>query len=355
MHAHGLTTTGLGSPRGAVGQLLAIQAQNASDAAWSIGLRVQGATSVGVAQEIARGSIIRTWTMRGTLHLVLPKDIRWMLSLLAPRAYAARAKIWRDADLTDQIFERAREIALNNLSGHRSLTRSALIGTFNEGGIAVSGERSSHIIRYLAETQTIVPGPPSGHTQTFILFDEWIPKSADVSREESLRLLGLRYIRGHGPATVRDLAWWSGLTTSDAGRALQLAAGDLETIETGGEKYFMTSETLDHMYPSEFEQRHGIHLIPGFDEYHIGYANRRLILDDSQKAMVGPAKNGLFKSPVLHDGVVQGTWAKTIHGQQLTIEIAPFAMQAELPHSLFEPASSQYAKFISRPVAIGFP
>ncbi len=344
--AHGLSAPGLSSPTDAVGRLLAVQAQNMSDAAWSIGLRAPGAMAADVAAQLANGRILRTWTMRGTLHLVLPEDARWMLSLLAPRAYGTRAKIWRDAALSIEVFESARMIAVNQLENGRTLSRAALFLAFNEEGIETSANRGSHIIRFLAETQTLLPGPPIGKTPTFVLFDDWVPQSEDLSREQALERLGLRYVRGHGPASATDLAWWSGLTLRDASLALHLGTANLKKIDSDGDTYFCNPDTVHGSLHTIEGEKAATHLLPGFDEYHIGYGDRRFILDDAYKALVGPAKNGLFKSPLVHDGVICGTWSAVRHAQTVAVELALFEKQRPLPIRSVDDAIDHYSAFL---------
>lgn len=270
-----------------------------------------------------------------------------MLSLLAPRSYGARAKLWRDSDLSETVFESARDIATDALSGNRVLSRGALLKEFEEAGIGTSINRGSHLIRYLSETQTLVPGPPAGKTPTFVLFDEWVPKSEVPSREESLGLLGLRYVRGHGPATARDLAWWSGLTLRDARHALHLSGDGVEAINTADETYFAAHMASQPPLTDSDRQQPTAHLLPGFDEYHIGYADRRLILNDAYKAVVGPAKNGLFRSPLVYDGVIRGTWSTKKYANHVDVEIAHFEPRDAFPIRASDAARHRFAMFLS--------
>lgn len=356
MKAHGLTGDAASTSTALVSTLLAVQAQNLRDASWSIGLRVPGTTAASIAVDIAQGALVRTWTMRGTLHVVNASDVRWLLGLAGPRARATRSRAWHQAELDEQVFENARKVATQHLEGGRRLSRTALVRAFNEAGIVAAGERGSHIIRYLAETCAIVPGPPDGTTSTFGLFDDWVPSSAEISRDESLRTLAVRYIQGHGPATVRDLAWWSGLTIGDARRALNLAGEQLAEFVAESETYYLLPDLFAEGAGRD-DERPAIHLIPGFDEYHIGYATRRHILEDVRRHILGPAKNGLFKNPILLDGSIEGTWSRASQRKTLTLEMRLFDSNHALgPDALspaaLEPSRIRYEHLEARPTEL---
>lgn len=285
--------------------------------------------------------------MRGTLHLVSASDVRWLLGLAAPRARATRAPAWRKVELDERVFENARTVAIRHLEGGRRLSRTALVRAFDEAGIAAVGERGLHIIRYLAENCVVVPGPPDGTTPTFALFDDWVAPSPELSRDESLRTLAMRYIQGHGPATARDLAWWSGLTMGDARRALNLAGEQLAEFVAESETYYLLPGLVAQSGGRD-NDRPAIHLIPGFDEYHIGYATRRHILEDARRHIVGPTKNGLFKNPILVDGRILGTWTRATRGNTITLEPRLFNADDTLSPDALEPSRLRYEHFQAR-------
>ncbi|WP_164860628.1 winged helix DNA-binding domain-containing protein [Rhodococcus sp. X156] len=333
-----------GTAVAAARHLLAVQAQNLGDAGWTLGLRTTGLTEPAVAAALASGELVRTWTMRGTLHLCAPEDVRWLLALLGPRAYGGRSTLWRSCGLDEQQLTRARQVARVELAGDRLVARPALLGALADAGVPTAGQAGSHVLRYLAESATLVPGPPSGRTPTFALLDDWVPAGPAPSREEALARLAVRYVAGHGPATAKDLAWWSGLLLRDCQHALRLAGDELVEVSVAGEAHHVSASLLDR--PADPAPR--VHLLAGFDEYHIGYAHRRLILDDAHRATVGPAKNGLFRSPLLVDGRIAGTWSRTLRTRSVEITVDPFG---ELPPELAAPlaaARTAHAAFLER-------
>jgi hypothetical protein len=352
LHAHRLRGPQAGSPVDVVRSQLASQAQNLNGALWSIGQRTVAASSDDLLADLAAATIVQTWTMRGTLHLVAPEDVRWMLALLPPRVHAGMSKAWRDAGLSAHILEAARELVAGELSTTGTLTRKALQDILQRRGIDATGQRGSHIIRYLAETGTIVIGAPDGKTQTFSLLDDRVPAAVPLERDEALQRLAARYIAGHGPATDRDLAWWSGLTLTDARLAITLAREELETISADEVTYWIDPALLDSdLLGREPSRRRDGHLLAGFDEYHIGYANRTLILDDRHRPLVGPGKNGLFNPPILIDGRIAGTWTARTTRRSAEITLGPFP-DTTMDTTLLLAAVERYSAVLGAPTTI---
>ena len=170
------------------------------------------------------GAIVRSWPLRGTLHLVAAEDLGWLLALTAPRMLATAATRRAALGLTESDVEHARGIATDVLSGRRVLSRRALLAALEASGVDTAGQRGYHLLGSLAQTGTLVLGPTEGAQQTFALLDECVMHPRRLERDEALGELALRYFRSHGPATARDLARWSGLTLADVRRGCRSAA-----------------------------------------------------------------------------------------------------------------------------------
>ncbi len=353
LRSHVLDGNGSGGVAGTVRRMLAVQAQNLSGARWSLGLRTPGLTDAALADALHEGTIVQTWTMRGTLHLTAPADAPWLLSLLGPRAWSGRGKLWRDAGLTGAVFEQAADVLSAALEG-TALPRAAVLRLLEDAGIPTGGQRGSHILRHLAETQVVIIGPPRGRTQTFVLFRDRIPAVEPPGREEALARLAFRYISGHGPATARDLAWWSGLTLADSRLALHLAAPDLAVLPADGEPSYVDPAVLDA--PSGGPAPVTAHLLPGFDEYTIGYADRTLVLDERHRSAVGPAVNGLFRPALAVSGRIRGTWEQEVRSGSVRIAVAPFPgedLSGADGAAALRVAAERFSGFLGLPVVLG--
>jgi len=211
--------------------------------------------------------------------------------------------------------------------------------TLDGAGIATTGQRGYHILCHLAQQGTICFGPVAGKQQTFVLLDQWLPPSPSLSREEGLTELVRRYFTGHGPATEVDFVHWSGLTLSDTRRGLALAAGQLRKIDIDGQLHWMAAAATPHPpSPSAF-------LLPGFDEYLLGYKVRDVVLDPAHAGKVVPGGNGVFKPLMVLDGRVVGTWRKTVKRGAVQIDLEPFETLGAEGAGRFEEQIARYQTF----------
>jgi hypothetical protein len=198
-------------PEDMVRTMTAVQAQNFLGSLWGIGFRVRNVRESDIEQAIADKKIIRTWLLRGTLHFVSTEDIRWILDLIAPRIIASNANILkRKLNLDNRVFERSKEVIVQALEGGHQLLRNELYNILKFANIPTSDMRGLHILHRLALEGIICFGPRKGRQHTFVLLDEWIPKTKRMDHNESLGELVLRYFTSHGPATIQDFRWWSG-------------------------------------------------------------------------------------------------------------------------------------------------
>jgi Winged helix DNA-binding domain len=341
--AHPLSTT----PEAVVTGLGAIQAQDYTGALWSIGLRLADATRASIEQAIAEKSIVRTWPMRGTLHFVPAADARWMLELLAPRILKGAAGRHRQLELDSGAFSRSRNIIRKALQQHRVMTRRDIFAALEAGGIGTGGQRGIHILQQLSMECTLCYGPHAEKQPTFALFDDWIVASRTLAREEALRTIAERYFTGHGPATVRDFVWWTGLTMADAKLALHLAKESLESyLDDGAEHWMAAGLTLRE------DAEPAAHLLPGFDEYLLGYTNRSAALPPRYADRVVPGGNGVFLATLVLDGLVRGTWRRETGPKGVVIEASPFGRLTAAEKHAFTAPSERYARFLDMPVTL---
>jgi len=192
-----ISSTAFTRPEQVVAWLGAVQAQDYLGALWAVGLRFNGATEREVERALEERTIVRTWPMRGTLHFVAATDARWMIELLAPRKVAAVLSRLRSFGIDEAVLKRARRILTTKLDGGRRLTRSAAYAVLEDAGIATTAQRGLHILWWLAQHCIICFGPREGKQQTFVLFDEWLPQTKALPRQEALATLAHRYFTGH--------------------------------------------------------------------------------------------------------------------------------------------------------------
>ena len=227
LHNQQIAGTKFRKPLEIVEWLGAVQAQDYSGGLWGIGLRLPGSTLDDIEKALIDRKIIRTWPMRGTLHFVPARDARWMLELLTPRVIRRSARRYKELGLNDEIFKRSEELISQALVGGRQLTREAMYDVLAKGGINPEGQRSYHILGYLAQKGVICFGAREGKQQTFVLFDEWVADSRRLERDEALAEIARRYFTSHGPATLQDFTWWTGLAAAEAKAGLEMVKPEL--------------------------------------------------------------------------------------------------------------------------------
>jgi hypothetical protein len=243
-----------------------MQAQDFGAAKWAVGLRTRGTTDATIETAIANREFLRSWPMRGTLHFVAPEDLAWMLELTAERTIRGAATRLGQLGIDDRALARARELAVEHLAGGRVLDRPSLQSAFEAGGLDTSGQRGTYFLWHLSISRVIVFGPRIGKLHSFVLLDEWVTQPRRLERDEALAEFARRYFTSHGPATVRDFAWWSSLTLADARRGLSIARDTLDALVVDGTEYFLARDARS--------ATSGLHLLPGFDEYILGYQDR---------------------------------------------------------------------------------
>jgi len=340
--ALGIQPAAAADPAAAVRALCAVQAQDYQSALWAVGLRVPGARREDVEAAVTRRAIVRTWPMRGTLHFVAAEDVRWMLALLTPRVIASTARRRGSLGLDDAALGAGRRLVEAALS-EGPVARPELFERLRAGGFEPGGQRGYHLLLLLAMLGVVCQGPIAGKQPTFVLLEDWLapalslPREA-LPREEALRRLALRYFAGHGPATVKDLSWWSGLTLRDCRAALDAVELTAEVVD--GLSYY----DIPREPPAPAA---GCHLLPAFDEHLLGYTDRSVTLDPMFAKRVSPG-GGVFRNTVVSDGKVVGTWTRALRRASLTVNVSCFEAgdAAALDGAPLVVAAGRYSAFM---------
>lgn len=319
------------TPHATVAHFGAVQAQDYLGALWAVGVRTRAAFEGDVEKDIAERKIIRCWPMRGTLHFVAAEDVRWMLELLAPRVLKRhRLRLEREFNLDPRTLRRARTLIERALLGGNALTRPEVYAILEKARITTGASRGLHVLYVLAHERVICFGARRGKQPTFVLLDEWLPASKPKSREEALAELARRYFTSHGPATIADFTWWSGLTVKEANEGLALA-GSLPEFEPAA--------------------KGTAHLLPPFDEYTVAYKDRDALIDRELAKRVN-AGGGMINAIAVVNGLVVGTWKRTLHDNFVEITLAPFRALTARETRALQREATRYAKFLGKETAV---
>ncbi|HEX5875427.1 MAG TPA: winged helix DNA-binding domain-containing protein, partial [Pyrinomonadaceae bacterium] len=278
LHNHKLSSSKFKQPADVVRWLGAVQSQDFNAAKWALALRMQNATNDIVEDAFNRGEILRTHVLRPTWHFVASEDIRWLLKLTAPRVNVKCGPNYRKYELDEKVFKRSNKAIATALKGGKHLTRAELKTALNRAGVACDDPiRLAHIV-VRAELDAIVcSGPRRGKQFTYALLEERAAAARTLTHDEALAELTQRYFASHGPATLADFVWWSGLTTSDARRGIALLDGQLDRLMVDNVIYWNPAKPSTPPHAN-----HSAHLLPAFDEYNVAYKNRQLVVDSTQ-------------------------------------------------------------------------
>ncbi|MET8042424.1 winged helix DNA-binding domain-containing protein [Micromonospora sp. NPDC005215] len=329
----------------------AMQAQDLASGLWSLGARLPGRTVADVQAALERREALRTWPMRGTVHLVPPADARWMLELTGVRSLAGAATRRAQLGLTEADADRAVDVLGTALAGGGRLTRAECLATLREAGLGTDGQRGYHLLWFASVRGVTCVAPNVGTEQTFALLDDWAPDARRLDRDEALAVLAHRYVRGHGPVTAREFAGWTGLTLTDARRGLAAAGDVLSPVRVNGEPMHVDAALADAPRGAPDD----VVVLPGFDEYLLGYRDRTLMLDPAHQAAVVPGNNGIFQATVVRAGRVVGVWKRKVGRAAVTITIQPLTPMAAGERVRVEQALQRYADYLGLPPRFDWP
>lgn len=342
LHNQHLTAPTFEKPGDVVAWFGAVQAQDYLGSLWAVGLRMQQATEAAIEQAIADGVIVRTHPMRGTWHFVAAVDIRWLLSLMAPRTIASAAGWYRRLELDDTTFAKSNVVFARTLMGGRQLTRKELAAAHEQAGISTADLRMTFLLSRAEAEGLICSGARRGKQFTYALLDELVPPSKTLAREEAVAELVRRYFTSHGPATVQDFVWWSGLTTADARAGLAMVKSHLIQQVIDGQTYWLAPST-----PTASVVSPTAYLLPPYDEYTVAYTDRSAVLDP---AYAEQTRNGIFSPVMVVDGQIVGTWTRTFKKNSVVLATSLFISLSQTQEQALAAAGQRYSQFIGMAV-----
>lgn len=322
-----------------VAHLGAVQAQDYAMAKWALGARLPGVTDTIIEEAIDKGEIIRTHILRPTWHFVSAPDLRWMLALTAPHIKRLLVRVNQQFGLTDAVCLKSNKIIAKTLE-NRQLTREELMSELQKHNIPTDELRSTHLM-FSAELEGIVcNGSRRGKQFTYALLDERVPPAKPLHKEEALAKLALRYFTSHGPATLKDFAWWSGLPAADARNALESAKSGLHAEKIGATEYWYP---LSDKMP--LVAANSVHFLPAFDEFMVGYTDRSASLNPAftKSAITG---NGIFKPIIVVNGKVIGLWKRSVKKDRVSVETFYFDPRERLKKNAALTATEPFGAFL---------
>jgi Winged helix DNA-binding domain len=282
--------------------------------------------------------------LRPTWHFVAPEDLRWLLALTGPRVHQASAHQYRLLGIDTALAARARAVIEKALRGGVALTREELGARINEAGIEASGLRLAYLIGHAELEAVICSGPRRGRRHTYALVEERLLPARSRERDAALAELGRRYVEGHGPAQVADLAWWSGLTMADARAALESTTTPLVREAIAGRTFYASPTE-----PPAEAPRPLLHLLPNYDELLIAFRDRTDAMDPD---LPPPARVAqvVLNHVVVRNGLVVGGYRRRDAGAATRLEINPLVELRQADRAALRGVIKRFATFLGRPV-----
>ena len=335
------------TPAEAVASLGAVQSQDYPGAKWALGQRVRGATDASIEAAFNRGELVRVHALRPTWHFVAPADLRWIQALTGPRVQRILAVYDRQLGLDSTTLARALRIVERSLRDHAYKTRAELAAALKSGGIDAAGQTLARIMGHAELTALVCSGPQRGRHATYALVDERVPPTPPLDRDEALAELTRRYFSSHGPATIRDFVWWSGLTVKDTRAGLAMIGAQSEEVDGLALWHVPVRVKLPPVSGSA-------HLLPNYDEYLVAYKDRQLVMPPTFRTMVAEQRTDIFANLVMVDGRLAGSWRRAVTDTHVEVSVSLHRPVTRITRQAIGVAAQALAEFHGRQASLEF-
>lgn len=307
-----------------VRRLCGVQSQELPSSRLALRARSHGLTVADIrqAREEAR-SIALTWTLRGTMHLVVAEDLDWQLRVLGPLSICKTERRYKQLDLDEATRRKAADRMRDILSDQGPLTRAELADQLAKYGIPVAGQAIHHLVRYAALAGVICFGPERDGDLTYVLLDDWLGgvKQKSLTEEQIPGELARRYLQANGPATPHDLVSWAGIPVGQAKAGFEAIEADLVEVAIPSGSAWMLQDQMDHL--ESISEEPVVRLLPRYDTYLLGHQSRDFMVQDAFAKMIHPG-GGLIRSAVVVGGMAVGVWSMKHNRNTATIIVESF-------------------------------
>jgi Winged helix DNA-binding domain len=334
-----------------VRQLCGVHAQIPSTSALAVRPRASGLRAADVERaRLEERTLVRTWSMRGTLHLMAADDLGWLQPLLAPALIAGSGRRHAELRLDEDTFAKSSRVMREALAAHGPLTRAELAERLAAAGVDPSGQRIAHLVWRAGLEGLLCYGPDRGRESTLVLLDDWAERGRRMDPDAAMAELARRYLAAYGPADSRDLAAWSGLPVRDARAAWSRVAGELVEVLLAGQPAWLPAAHaawLEEPGPDASL----VHLLPGFDVYMLGYRDRALAVPEKHGRAVWTG-GGFIKPTLTVDGRAVATWASDRSRRGLKITVTPFGRLGDKPRAGLEAEAADLGRFLGTTASV---
>lgn len=328
------------TPHEVVSWMGAMQAQEYRMMRWAVGMRTKRPSAKAFEDAYNEGQIVRVHLFRTTWQLVAGEDLPWMLELCRTNALRGMAG-WMHSngvDIPQAEQETIQQIFHDHLSRSRIARKADFDSALREKGITMDAQRLSYHIRLAEYSGLLCSGDLFPMKHSYALTADKLPKVTPITKEEALGKLAKTYFRSHGPATLEDFVWWSGVNIGDCRKGLEAIKDELVEERWKGLSFYRRQDSRTRGFRSGC-----VHLLPPYDEYLIGYKSRHLAVhpDHMHRAHSG---NGIFWPIILQDGEGIGNWSAA--GGKVQTEV--FHPEENLNHEALKEEITRYNRFLHK-------
>jgi len=261
-------------------------------------------------------SLLRTWVMRMTIHMIPTEDAGWWLPLFEPGIEKWSRRRLAQLGMPAARQEESLRVAARTLADEGPLTRSEVRERIEAAGVKLTSQTGMHIALTAVVSGVACLGPDRGKTTCLVRREDWLGRLPRFDRGKALAELARVYIRAFGPATDRDFAYWAGLPLRDVRAGLESIAKEIQEVRIGDQMMLAPLGKRPRLPP-----RGQVRMLGNFDTYLLGWKDRSFSVDDQHAQHVKEGGGGWIRPVVVEDGIVIGGWRSRRQDGRLAIEL----------------------------------
>jgi hypothetical protein len=261
-------------------------------------------------------SLLRTWVMRMTIHMIPTEDAGWWLPLFEPGIEKWSRRRLTQLGMPAAQQDKALRVAAAALAEEGPLTRTEVRERIESAGVSLNTQTGMHIALTAVVSGIACLGPDRGKTTCLVRREDWLGSAPAFDRDRALAELARRYLAAFGPATDRDFAYWAGLPLRDLRAGLETIAREVEEVQVGEETMLAPRGSLPRLPPTG-----QIRMLGNFDTYLLGWKDRTFSVTGEHALHVKEGGGGWIRPVIVEDGIVVGGWRSARKGGRLEISL----------------------------------
>jgi winged helix DNA-binding protein len=338
-----------------VGDVCGLHAQVQSSAELQAWARVNRVIPKDVQDALrVKRTLVRTWCMRGTLHVLAARDLPLIVSALRQHDRWWKGAWLRMIGMTETELRAILEAIGASLTD-RPITREELAEKVADRVGPKGRERMlsgwGEMLKPAAFQGYLASGPPRGQSVTFVRPDMWLGNWEEPSSEEAWREIVRRYLGAYGPATREEFARWWGMPPAQAGRVLAASEDELAEVDVEGYRAWALGDEVRAMQKAS--SGGSIRLLPAFDVYIAGTRPRESLVEDPFADLVF-RKAGWISPVLLIDGTVAGVWTHQRKNSRVAVAVEPFRKLTTAQRKLIGEEADRLGTFLGASAAVTY-